>query len=99
NGPHGILLGVDNDAEYEVGETALPPGSALLLYTDGLTEAEDATGAMFGQQRVIQLLNESESREVSAIVQAAAGAAERFAQGRAPSDDLTLLAVRYNPNP
>jgi serine phosphatase RsbU (regulator of sigma subunit)/anti-sigma regulatory factor (Ser/Thr protein kinase) len=94
-GPRGVLLGVNHAATYTVGETGLPPGSTMLLYTDGLTEAEDGKGELFGDARALALLNGSKNRDTAAIVDAAVEAVEDFAGGHAQSDDLTLLALRY----
>jgi phosphoserine phosphatase RsbU/P len=95
DGPRGVLMGIDPGARYTVGETGLPPGSTLLTYTDGVTEAEDASGTMFGGTRLLELLNEARVRDAAAIVDATTGAVEDFVRGHAQSDDLTLLALRY----
>src|SRR5262249_27014408 len=94
-GPRHLLMGVSEEARYTVGETALPPGSALLLYTDGAMEAENAQGTMFGSARLLGLLNEAKNRDAQAIIDTAVEAVDAFAEGRAQGDDLTLLALRY----
>jgi serine phosphatase RsbU (regulator of sigma subunit) len=94
-GPHGVLLGLDPAADYTVGETGLPPGSTLLLYTDGLTEAGNARGELFGDERLLGLVNASRNRDAPAVIDAVVDAVEGFVLGHAQSDDLTLLALRY----
>lgn len=94
-GPRGVLLGVDPGARYAVGETGLPPGSTMLIYTDGVTEAEDAHGGMFGDARLLGLLNDASNRDAGALIDVTVEAVDHFARGHAQSDDLTLLALRY----
>jgi serine phosphatase RsbU (regulator of sigma subunit) len=93
--PRGVLLGLVAEAHYTVGETALPPGSTLLVYTDGVTEAESPDGGMFGEERLIELLGGSRGSDAEAIVDGAVAALDEFARGHPQSDDLTLLALRY----
>jgi serine phosphatase RsbU (regulator of sigma subunit) len=93
--PRNVLLGVDENAEYEVGETALPPGSALFLYTDGVTEAENAQGVLFGEERLLDLLNDAPERDAPAVTRTTMAAVDGYAEGAAQSDDITLLALRY----
>jgi len=51
----GMPLGLMPDMEYEALSTSLNPGEALLLHSDGLMEAHDAGGQMFGEPRLRQL--------------------------------------------
>src|SRR5262245_43849783 len=95
--PRDVVAGLFKDAVYTVGETPLPPGSALLLHTDGVTEAENASGEMFGQARQLALLNAEAYRNPDAMIDATVATVDRFAQQHAQSDDLTLLALLYDP--
>jgi len=93
--PHGMLAGVSENASYVVGETPLPPGSLLLLYTDGVTEAEDTSGALFGEERLLDLLNSAPRADPESTLRHVVNSVDAFARGRALGDDLTLLALRY----
>jgi phosphoserine phosphatase RsbU/P len=95
--PRDVVAGLFEDAVYTVGETPLPPGSTLLLHTDGVTEAENRNGEMFGQARLLQLLNAAGNRGPDAIIDATVNAVEAFAGQHPQSDDVTLLALRYDP--
>ncbi len=90
-----MLAGVSESASYVVGETPLPPGSLLLLYTDGVTEAEDTSGAQFGEERLHDLLNSAPRAEPESTLRNVVNSVDSFAQDRALGDDLTLLALRY----
>ena len=52
----GAVLGVFPSPKYLQGQVDLAPGGRLLLFTDGITEAEDSGGNQFGEDRLIQLL-------------------------------------------
>jgi phosphoserine phosphatase RsbU/P len=95
--PRDMVAGLFEDAVYTVGEIALPPGSALLLHTDGVTEAENANGEMFGQARLLALLNGERYRSPDAMIDATVEMVGEFVQEHPQSDDLTLLAVLYDP--
>ena len=87
--------GMFDEAHYEIAEETLSRGDTLLVYTDGVTEAANMAGEMFGRKRLKKSLDGFHTST-------AAGAIERvitdvgFFTGEAPrADDVTLLAVRY----
>jgi serine phosphatase RsbU (regulator of sigma subunit)/anti-sigma regulatory factor (Ser/Thr protein kinase) len=94
--PRNPIAGIVPGAAYAVGEVVLPPASTLLLYTDGLTEAENASGDMFGDARLLELFKGKDKRTASAVVEDTVRAVDAFAAGYAQSDDLTLLALVYH---
>ena len=55
---HGSPLGLMTGMEYEDEEYTLAPGSALFEYTDGIPEANDSDGSMFGEERLESVLSE-----------------------------------------
>jgi sigma-B regulation protein RsbU (phosphoserine phosphatase) len=79
---------------YRAGERQLKPGSVLLLYTDGVTEAEDTLGGMLGDDRLLARLNAAPSRNARALVDAVFEDVTDFAAGAQQSDDITVLAIR-----
>lgn len=95
-----LPLGVFPDTRFEEQSCILSPGSILLLYTDGLTEAKNMSRQQFGRDGVAKVLNgflDGEDKSLEKLVTSLSEAAHRFA-GEAPqSDDLTLLVVRYSP--
>lgn len=91
----GLLLGIQDDVEFDEEQIGLVPGDLVVLYTDGITEAADATGFQFGEERLYEA--------VSALPRAlsARDAAERllgtlhdFLDGTEPQDDLTLVVLK-----
>jgi len=95
----GVPLGVLDDERYE--EAVLEPGSynGIVLYSDGLTEARNVAGAMYGLGRLEELLRRlAEGRPGSAEVHAAIlEDLRRFTGGVPQADDLTVLSVGIGP--
>ncbi len=91
----GMALGVTEEAPYQVGTTRLRPGDALYLYTDGVTEAMDGRGNLFGNDRLEQLLRRIQGCSPREIVSETVGAVKTYAAGEPQADDITLLTVRY----
>jgi sigma-B regulation protein RsbU (phosphoserine phosphatase) len=89
-----LPLGVEEDTPYAVHEFDLPSDATLFLYTDGLTEAMTAQREQFGSQRLIDSLMPGVScdEQIAAMTQAV----HDFVAGAPQSDDLTMLAIRYN---
>ena len=88
----GIPLGMLDTVEYEETTIELEPGHTLLLYTDGITDARDPGGNMFGVERIEQALAGSTGGAAS-IVQSVMDPLRRHAAGVRPGDDQTLVAV------
>jgi sigma-B regulation protein RsbU (phosphoserine phosphatase) len=72
-------------------EYTLVAGDRLLFYTDGVTERENADGIMYEVRRLAESLRESRAHEPQQLLEAVAADIARFAGGREPSDDQTLL--------
>lgn len=92
----GLVLGVMDDYPYQAGQFRLNPGDTLLLYTDGITEAMDPEGHLYGFERLYGLLaelpNGTAPRGMNTWVRDGIAV---FANGAEQSDDLTLLAIRF----
>ena len=95
-----LPLGVFPDTHYEEQSCTLSPGTTLLLYTDGLTESKNVQRKQFGRDRVVKVLESyvhSGDWKLDSLVSSLSKAAHIFA-GEAPqSDDLTMLAVHFDP--
>ena len=91
----GCPLGCFEGVSYKPRETTLAPGDALFLYTDGVTEAMDGSGALFGEERLATTLAETKTQVPRALDIAVHAAVATFANGAPRADDLTILAVQY----
>ena len=93
-----LPIGLFEDFNYEMQTTTLLPGSALFLYTDGLTEARNAQGQLFGRGSVLKMIADSGATAPKQLVETAIAEVKRFSENTEQSDDLTLLAIRYTPS-
>jgi len=93
-GAPGRPLGVDADVRYGTASVALPPGATLVLYTDGVTEARDDSGAQFGEDGLAGVLSRLPVADAETVVAAVAAAVEQqLAGSRHEADDLAVLAL------
>lgn len=93
----GPPLCVVDGYAYRGATFTLSPGEALCIVSDGIPEARDAQGAMFGSARLAALLRDlpEGERTARAIVDAICAGVAAFTAGAAPYDDMTVLAVRW----
>lgn len=91
----GMVWGVREDNEYEVGRILLHPGDALFLYTDGVTEAKDAEQNFFSEYRLEEFLQRNNGSSLPEIIHAAVSEVSGFSAGVPQTDDITILALRY----
>ena len=94
--PHVALpLAVFPGTEYVDEQVALEPGDTLYLYTDGVTEATDEQGALFGEEALEAALNAAGTRDPEALDGAVRAAVAGIVGQAEQSDDITTLAVTY----
>lgn len=90
-----IPVGIMADYNYQAQQTQMAYNDLLFLYTDGLTEAEDISHSQFGEERMFDSLNRLRDLQPRFMIDAIQADVETFV-GEAPqSDDLTMLAIRY----
>jgi serine phosphatase RsbU (regulator of sigma subunit) len=94
--PTGPALGLLPQLEFRIGEAALEPGETLLIWTDGVTEAKDTAGALFGEERLAELLTQPPGTAAD-LIERVLEEVQRFAAGAEQADDITLAAVRRLP--
>jgi phosphoserine phosphatase RsbU/P len=92
--PTGAVLGVHQEFTFEEQSTILAPGDMLLLYTDGVTEAENGQGEMFEEDRLIDFTQSHRSEPLSGLLDDLVGRVRQFSKGGILDDDLTLMALR-----
>jgi serine phosphatase RsbU (regulator of sigma subunit) len=88
----GPLLGAFDDATWEPATIELSPGDALVLYTDGVTDASSA-GGRFGQERLEEVLRAAAGSDAGAIAEALDESLLAFQEGP-QRDDVALLVLR-----
>ena len=89
----GFPLGVTDDARYEEHVQQLVPGDELILYTDGVTEAANPHGKLFGAEGLDRVL-ENCSLRASALLDTVLDEVSAFADGQPAHDDRTLIVAR-----
>jgi sigma-B regulation protein RsbU (phosphoserine phosphatase) len=89
----GPLLAVFEDARFANREMQLSHGDTLVLYTDGVVEAADAGGTLYGDERLEGLLGRHAESSADALCSAVADSVLSYCNG-APQDDVTLLVLR-----
>ena len=90
----GFPLGMFCDSKYGVTKVEFARGDSLLLYTDGLSETRNASGAEYGSTRLARLAAERAAVAPSSLVTACLDDVAAFRAGAPRGDDLTLMAIR-----
>jgi serine phosphatase RsbU (regulator of sigma subunit) len=90
----GIVLGIFEEVELEEQEIDVAPGDLLLFYTDGVTEATNAEGQLFGEDRLRAVIVDQAASTAEQVLQAVMGAVEAFVGDTPQSDDVTLFVLK-----
>jgi serine phosphatase RsbU (regulator of sigma subunit) len=93
-----LPIGAMEGTRYVDHESQIAPGDTVLLFTDGLTEAMNAEGELFGRERVASTVcgrNVEGDESVSQLLDTMSRAVAGFVRGAEQSDDLTMLAILY----
>jgi serine phosphatase RsbU (regulator of sigma subunit) len=91
----GVPVGLLEGSRYELAGRQLSPGEKVVIYTDGVTEAQDARGAFFGRKRLFDLVRANAGASSSELHDAIQGAVREFTEGAPQSDDITLVVLDY----
>ena len=92
----GMPVGMIEGAEFTLAEEQLSPGDKLLIYSDGVTEAQNSAGDFFGKKRLREVVAAHASQSAAAVHDAVQEAVTEFTGGAAQSDDITVLVVEYS---
>ena len=90
-----LPVGALPDWTYEGQQTQLKPGDMLFLYTDGLSEAQNTADKLFGRKRVNELAAEHVTDSPQQLIELMEAEVHRHAGDAEQSDDITLLAIRW----
>jgi serine phosphatase RsbU (regulator of sigma subunit) len=87
------FLGMFDFASYESRALRLGTGDILVVYSDGLTDAENQREEMFGEDRLLELIRQDAPSGSQALEQKLLAAIDRFTQGTPQTDDITFVIV------
>ena len=88
--PTGALA----DTFYTLQSTRLEPGTKIIVYSDGVTEAEGVDGSQYGEERLLEFARANSDKNVLNLVSALLDSVDQFSKGTVQSDDITIMAVR-----
>ncbi len=89
----GLPLGIVDGVVYGAHSDRLAPGELVVLFTDGVSEAESPDGEELGVERVVEVLARLEAPSATTVCRALVEEVERHAAGRPLQDDVTILVV------
>jgi len=92
--PTGAAVGLIEDYSITASAVKLDAGDTLLLYTDGITEANNPSGEMFGETRLAELVRNQAKSPAKELVRLIWQEVQDFLAGQAPVDDATLVALK-----
>ncbi len=97
DGPKGPPICIIDDFEYRTNRRQLAPVEMVCMFTDGVTEALDSAGEMYGKDRLLAVLRRHGTHGASAqqVLDAVCTSVHGFATGVDPSDDLTVVVMRW----
>ena len=90
-------VGMLEDAPFRMLQRKLDPGDKLVIYSDGLTEAEGSDGAFFDTERLRQCLRENAALDAAGLHSCLRQAVDQFTDGGMVRDDITALVIEYAP--
>ncbi len=89
----GTLIGMFDGAAYVEGQALVAPGSLLVLYSDGVTEARDRAGEFYGDERLTREIRASRSHGATDALGLILASVDRFADGAEQADDLSIVVA------
>jgi sigma-B regulation protein RsbU (phosphoserine phosphatase) len=94
-----LVLGAFGFAEYRVSHLTLGPGDVVFTFSDGVTEAVNGSNEMFGEQRLLKLLQTSVSLTAEQIKDRVLEEVLAFTRGLPQGDDITVVALKMKATP
>jgi len=91
----GTVLGLFDDRSYESQVIEVPPGSLLIAYSDGLTEAEDPQGRELGEQRLLDEVMRLRNESARVVLKKVLEVVDRWTGPVEQMDDITLIVARF----
>lgn len=95
--PPSPALGVVDDVPYPLSRMTLGPSEGLLLFTDGVTEAQNPSGDLWGSEPLEVFLRSRAAEGCASLTEGLVAEVLAFEAGAPPADDLTVMALRRGP--
>ncbi len=92
----GLVLGIEKDAEYEVGKIRLNKNDSFIFYTDGLIDAANFDGELWGRERLLALMKELKDLRAELMIKSLLGYRRRFVGLARQIDDTSLIIVKVD---
>ena len=92
---NGFVMAGMEGIKYRENELRLSPGDMLLLYTDGIVEAETAKHELYGEERLTDCLRSVAGASTKDVIESVRSSVDGFAGGNDQFDDMTMLCLRY----
>ena len=80
---------------YELQSVKLEKNTRLLLYTDGVTEAERADKSLFGEERLLRWADTTESFDAATACKDLLDCVKEYTAGNEQNDDITIMTIKY----
>ena len=93
---HDKVLGILENIKFHAKSVTLNPGDGIFLFTDGVTEAMNITFQLYSEEQLEKLLGEIKDESPEKIIETVYNSVKSHAAGAVQSDDITMMAVRYN---
>jgi serine phosphatase RsbU (regulator of sigma subunit) len=91
----GPAIGLFDFSHYPTATRKLAPGDTMLLWTDGITEAFNIDGRVFGADRLVKFVSRRQFTDARDMVHTIGDEVSRFAEGTEQSDDITCVAMQF----
>ncbi len=93
----GIILGIMKaHIPYQEGVTRIGPGDVLVMFTDGISEAMDARGEEFGEEKLLEIIRSWRCSPAASILTGIVDAVKEHSRNTSQYDDITLLVLKSN---
>jgi sigma-B regulation protein RsbU (phosphoserine phosphatase) len=92
----GLIVGALQQATFEEETIQLQPNDLLVAFSDGLTEALNASGEEFGEERLLSCITGNRELTPAALVECLLESVQQFSAGAAQNDDVTVMVLQYS---
>ena len=89
-----LAMGVFEDTEFKQTQQEISPGQIILIATDGLWEARNPEGEMFGKDRIQQIIRRNAAKTAGEIQDTILDSLKRFQRDAGLEDDMTLVVIK-----